>query len=148
MEKNKEYYDNLDKRTTEYKEWKKEQNIQPHEPVNKPSEGLGDTIEKITKATGIDKLVKFVAGEDCGCDERKKKLNKIFNYNRKPNCLSETDYKWLDNFFKSNPRVIKPSDQKVANEIHEKTFNYKEGNCDGCVRTMMNNLKTVYEAYK
>ncbi len=35
------------------------------------SKGLGDTIAKITEATGIDKLVKFVAGEDCGCDERK-----------------------------------------------------------------------------
>ena len=39
----------------------------------KKSKGLGDTIAKITEATGIDKLVKFVAGEDCGCDERKEK---------------------------------------------------------------------------
>ena len=30
----------------------------------KKSKGLGDTIAKITEATGIDKLVKFVAGED------------------------------------------------------------------------------------
>ena len=42
------------------------------------SKGLGDTIEKITKATGIDKLVKFIAGEDCGCDERQEILNKKF----------------------------------------------------------------------
>ena len=40
------------------------------------SKGLGDTIAKITEATGIDKLVKFVAGEDCGCDERKALLDK------------------------------------------------------------------------
>jgi hypothetical protein len=32
------------------------------------SKGLGDTIAKITEATGIDKAVKFIAGEDCGCD--------------------------------------------------------------------------------
>ena len=35
------------------------------------SKGLGDTVEKITKATGIEKVVKFIAGEDCGCDKRK-----------------------------------------------------------------------------
>ena len=33
----------------------------------RPSMGVGDTIQKVTKATGIEKLVKFVAGEDCGC---------------------------------------------------------------------------------
>lgn len=36
------------------------------------SKGLGDTIEKFTRATGIKALV----GEDCvPCSERKKKLN-------------------------------------------------------------------------
>ena len=36
--------------------------------AKKKSKGLGDTIEKVTKATGIKKLVEFVAGEDCGCE--------------------------------------------------------------------------------
>ena len=40
--------------------------------------GLGDQIEKITEATGIKKLVKWAFGEDCGCDQRKEKLNKLF----------------------------------------------------------------------
>ena len=30
------------------------------------SKGLGDTIEKVTKATGIKTVVKRVAGDDCG----------------------------------------------------------------------------------
>ena len=30
------------------------------------SKGLGDTIEKITKATGIDKVAKAVLGDDSG----------------------------------------------------------------------------------
>ena len=46
--------------------------------MNKESKGLGDSIEKITKATGIksfvDKVNK-VLGKDCGCKERKKYLN-------------------------------------------------------------------------
>jgi hypothetical protein len=37
--------------------------------------GFGDTIHAITKATGIEKVVKAVAGEDCGCNERKEMLN-------------------------------------------------------------------------
>jgi hypothetical protein len=42
------------------------------------SKGLGDTIEKITTATGIKAVVDTVAkvtGKDCGCSERKKALN-------------------------------------------------------------------------
>ena len=46
------------------------------------SKGLGDTIEKITKATGIKKVVNKVAGEDCGCNKRREKLNKIFSYKK------------------------------------------------------------------
>jgi len=42
------------------------------------SKGLGDTIEKITAATGIKKAVEFAtkaSGKDCGCKARKEKLN-------------------------------------------------------------------------
>ena len=38
------------------------------------SKGLGDTVEKVFKATGVDKVAKWVLGEDCGCDERKEFL--------------------------------------------------------------------------
>jgi hypothetical protein len=50
------------------------------------SKGLGDTIEKITKATGIKKVVKTISkktGKDCGCNKRKKTLNNLFPYNYK-----------------------------------------------------------------
>jgi len=42
------------------------------------SQGLGDTIEKVTAATGIKKAVEFAtkaSGKDCGCKARKEKLN-------------------------------------------------------------------------
>lgn len=45
----------------------------------KGDKGLGDTIHRFTKATGIEKVVKkaFNAiGKDCGCDKRQEKLNK------------------------------------------------------------------------
>ena len=50
---------------------------------NKKSKGLGDTIEKITTATGIKKFVHKVVGDDCGCNKRKQKLNKVFPYKNK-----------------------------------------------------------------
>ena len=49
------------------------------------SEGLGDSIEKFTKATGIKKLVEHVTGKtgrDCGCKKRKKALNKAVPYRK------------------------------------------------------------------
>ena len=42
------------------------------------SRGLGDSIEKFTKATGIKKVVDTVSkvtGKDCGCSKRKDSFN-------------------------------------------------------------------------
>ena len=50
------------------------------------SKGLGDTIEKITKSTGIKKVVNTinkVTGRDCGCNKRKETLNRFFPYKHK-----------------------------------------------------------------
>ena len=48
------------------------------------SEGLGDTIAKITSATKLDKLAEKIAevagAEDCGCKARQSKLNQMFPY--------------------------------------------------------------------
>ena len=51
--------------------------------MKKKSKGLGDSIEKVFKATGIDKVAKKVLGKDC--DERKEKLNKLFPYGKQDN---------------------------------------------------------------
>jgi hypothetical protein len=47
------------------------------------SRGLGDTIEKITTATGIKKVVNTLATatkKECGCQKRRDALNKILPY--------------------------------------------------------------------
>lgn len=49
------------------------------------SRGLGDSIHKVTKATGIHSAVKRVGkiiGKDCGCSERRDSLNRKFPYKR------------------------------------------------------------------
>ena len=53
--------------------------------MTKKSKGLGDSIEKITKATGIKKVVDTVSRvvkKDCGCGKRKDNLNRLFPYNK------------------------------------------------------------------
>ena len=79
-----------DKRTKRYKDW-----VARYE---KSSDGVGDTVEKITEATGIKKAVKFLAGEDCGCDQRKEALNHLFPY-YKPNCFTEGEFDTLTELF-------------------------------------------------
>ena len=52
------------------------------------SKGFGDTIAKITHATGLDILADTIAkaagAEDCGCNKRRKILNKLVPYNSEP----------------------------------------------------------------
>ena len=48
------------------------------------SKGLGDTVAKITKATGIKKVVDTVnkvTKKPCNCGKRKDNLNRLFPYN-------------------------------------------------------------------
>ena len=52
-------------------------------------QGLGDSIDKFTRATGIKSLVQMgtraVGKKDCGCNKRKEALNKVFPYKNKNN---------------------------------------------------------------
>ena len=141
---NQEYYENLDKRTKEYKsyaEWKANQESSP--------EGLGDTIEKITEATGIKTAVKFLAGEDCGCDERKEKLNQLFRYN-KPECLTEDEYNWLSEFYSQNKTVVTGLEKQQLIKIYNRVFkmNKRLTSCSACMRNIYNKLKEYFESYQ
>ncbi len=52
---------------------------------NSKSKGLGDTIEKITKSTGLKAIVdkiSEVTKTPCGCGQRKDTLNKMFPYKK------------------------------------------------------------------
>tara|TARA_R100001377_G_scaffold84588_1_gene68488 strand:+ start:1579 stop:1824 length:246 start_codon:yes stop_codon:yes gene_type:complete len=47
--------------------------------------GLGDSIERITKITGVKSVIDAAARiweKDCGCNERKELLNKWFPYTK------------------------------------------------------------------
>ena len=141
MEKDETYYEALDKRTKEYKEWKAKREA--------ASEGLGDSVEKITEATGIKAAVKFLAGEDCGCDARKKRLNELFHYN-KPECLTEDEYIWLADFFSSSVATISNIEQRKMLKIYNRVFkgNKQVTSCSPCVRSVYDKLKHYFESYQ
>ena len=131
-----------DKRTKAYKEYKAEFD----EKNEGKSKGLGDTIAKFTEATGIDKVVKAVVGEDCGCDERKTTLNSLFNY-KIVECLNEDEYNRLDKFFKRSSNTIDYITQVNLLLMYNRVTGKKQNvsNCSSCVRRMVDDLRRIYE---
>jgi hypothetical protein len=113
------------------------------------SKGLGDTIEKITEATGIKKVVESISeakGVNCGCDERKELLNKLFPY-KQTECLNEEDNEWLTQFFSTTNNQLTPKQQNRIIEIYKNVFNQviAPSNCGSCWRDRINDLKKIHD---
>jgi hypothetical protein len=142
------HYNTIDKRSKDYREYKEWKSLKASynelkESVSNKPEGLGDTIAKVTGAIGLDKAVKALVGEDCGCDERKEKLNKLFNY-RKLECVTEEDFAYLTDFFKGNPSKVTHSQKVRLIGIYNFAFNQNEKlttTCSPCISRVMKNLK-------
>jgi len=128
-----------DKRTKEYKEWKKK-----HAAA---SEGLGDTVQKVFQSVKIDKAVKFIAGEDCGCDERKVKLNEMFRYT-KPECLTEQEFDLIKMAVDTKKNKFTPDEQNAFVSIYERIFKTKV-ECTPCSfgKVVYKDLVAVYNQY-
>ena len=81
--------------------------------------GLGDTIERITEATGIKTVVEAISeatGVDCGCDARKELFNKLFPY-KQTECLNDEDNEYLANFFSVTNNQLTPKQQSKIIDI-------------------------------
>ena len=124
------------------------------------SEGLGDTVEYVLNETPIKAVTKVVKkalfkdGKDCGCDQRRKKLNEVLPYRLKPvRCLTEqehTDYK----AFKENRTLTLSNDQvKFVCKLYSEIFNrpYFEP-CRNCspkpMLAMIEKLDKVFGSYE
>lgn len=127
------------------------------------SEGLGDTIQKITKATGIKKLVdawEEKTGKDCGCEERRKKLNKLIRYARAINCMTLDQYeRWT-----KEREIIKEQTAKevilmpqltAIYELHRAVFGLPlEMPCMSCTKSyklwlnMVEQLELIWKTYE
>tara|TARA_R110000772_G_scaffold31754_3_gene78077 strand:+ start:5823 stop:6311 length:489 start_codon:yes stop_codon:yes gene_type:complete len=161
MKKDKQYYESLDKRSKQYKTYKAslkvEQSKEEMKEVSLKSEGLGDTIEKITTATGIKALVEMFTpeGGDCNCGKRKETLNKMFPYN-KPNCMNEEQYEaWgeaKEDMDRTGEISINNQDLIVVliREVHNMAISAK--GCRTCSASIwkkyIDMINKVYETYE
>jgi len=127
---------------------------------NMKSIGFGDTIEKITMAIGLKGLIDKM-NIDCGCDERKEYLNRIFAYKLKPRCMTTEELQSYSEFYYNRKFTIsgQSSSGKIENSdiiYITKTFNTIFGtnrpipecrSCGGAAKNlidMVNKLDIVY----
>ena len=146
--KDDKYYKSLDKRSKEYKEWKKKEQIT----------GLGDVVHKVAKAVGIDKVVKAFTpeGKDCGCDDRKQKLNAMFPI-RQPavRCLTQSQHDQYAKFVESRTldKIIEREHAKLLIDLTAWVFatqhniNDFGSNCGGCGKKLLKMVKKLDEVY-
>jgi hypothetical protein len=108
------------------------------------SKGLGDSVEKVLKATGIDKVAKKILGDDCNCQQRKNTLNKLFPYARP---FTEDELSIYESVL---PRLkkgtISGQDQAILIKLYNKVFNVnkKPSGCSSCVQQTLAKLAKVY----
>ena len=111
----------------------------------KKSKGLGDSVEKVLKATGIDKVAKKVLGDDCGCEERKEALNRMFPY-AKVRQFTEDEMSIYESVVPRIGSTVKREDQAILVKLYNKVFNAnkKPSSCGSCVQQTVAQLAKVY----
>ena len=111
----------------------------------KKSKGLGDSVEKVLKATGLDKIAKKVLGDDCGCEKRKQALNKLYPYARVFTDDEIQIYKEIIPVINMK-KMIDKQEQKILLKIYNKVFNTNKqiSNCTSCIRQTLDKLNEVY----
>lgn len=116
----------------------------------KKSRGLGDTIEKIIHAAGLQI---FVEGKDCGCEKRKEKLNELFPYRFKARCLTEQEYNSWKDFKAVRTLTISREQVNYVCELYASVFNRPIWfPCASCspkpLISMIDKLDKVYDSYE
>lgn len=114
------------------------------------SKGLGDKIAAVTKATGIEKVVKTFFGDDCGCEDRRDRLNKMFP-NRKINQMDEEQQTFFREVIQVKYRSHARLDKAVGSQfykLYNDVFGVKKNrtSCASCNKGMYIELLKVYES--
>ena len=146
------YYETIDKRSKDYREYKEWLSFKALESKveedNKPV-GLGDIVAKITEVTGIKKLVESIT-DDCGCDERKEKFNKIPVWSRrKVRCIEPDDYVYIKNILDNNINKFTFEDRKRVVKVYNHVFrtNVKNTKCSPCIKGHLESLQNYISIY-
>ena len=118
--------------------------------------GLGDVVEAFTKATGIKAVVDKVSdvlGVDCGCDERREKLNNLLPRGRKQvRCMTDEEYTEYGLFMNTRKKGRLEADEvKYLMSLYTKIYNRKwaKVRCTQCalkgrVKEAMSDLDRTY----
>lgn len=126
----------------------------------KEIKGLGDVVEAFTKATGIKAVVDKVSdvlGVDCGCDERREKLNNLLPRGRKQvRCMTDEEYTEYGLFMNTRKKGRLEADEvKYLMSLYTKIYNRKwaKVRCTQCalkgrVKEAMSDLDRTYNNHK
>ena len=92
--------------------------------------GLGDAVEAFTKATGIKAIVDKVSdvlGVDCGCDDRRERLNNLLPRGRKQvRCMTDEEYVSYGEFMSTRKAGRLEADEvKYLMALYTKIYNRK-----------------------
>ena len=83
-------------------------------------------------------------GEDCGCEQRKEKLNKLFPYAR---TMSDDEISIYESLKPSiNTGKLKGNQASTIVKIYNKIFgtNKQVSSCSPCVKSIIDQLEKVY----
>lgn len=134
----------LDEQGTESKPTKKP-TTRKKKPAPTKSKGLGDTIAKVTEATGIDKVVKAVVGDDCGCEKRRQELNERFPYAQEMD--EESQKLWSEVVQPAWRRgTLRAREQHTMRGIYKQVFGVERSfsQCPSCVLQALKKLEVAY----
>lgn len=112
------------------------------------STGLGDTVEKVLRKTGVSKIAKAVLGDDCGCENRQEILNDLFPYGKynAPTDEELDTIKWL---FEQRTSTISGSMVKEIYSVYNRIFNDKlqPTNCSSCFKPVKQKLQKIHNEF-
>lgn len=112
------------------------------------STGLGDTVEKVFRKTGIDKVAKAVLGDDCGCEKRQELLNELFPY-KKYNAPTDEELDIIEWLFTDAKNTISGSMVKEVYSVYNRIFNDKirPTNCSSCFKPVKQKLLKIHNEF-
>ena len=112
------------------------------------STGLGDSVEKVLRKTGIAKVAKAVLGEDCGCEGRQELLNNLFPY-KKYNAPTDEELDVIEWLFEKGRSTISGSMVKEVYSVYNRIFNDKlqPTTCSSCFKPVKQKLLKIHNEF-
>jgi len=152
LTKDSSYYESLDKRTKEYKEWVAQKQSQDEKSL------LGNKIEEFTEKTGIksavETITKAVGINDCGCNTRKEKINnwhdrvrRMFIHKQPIDLMTEQEYTFLKEYFAVNRTRVSADEQRSIYKVYNRLFeeNVTPTMCPSCYKKVASKLQKMIE---